>query len=195
MSTGIEFLCFLWYRCLLRHRYLKQLAYPMFLVSKRKVLAPYSKAFSYIIAIFMSSSIEFLYFWCFRCLFHISSRYWHEFRHRFSMFPVISMPSHHKTVYCQELRHRFSMFSMIPMLSQHRYLKQLAYPMFLVSKRKVLAPYSKPISHIISYFHKLKHRVSLFLMIPMPFSHKFTLLPWIQASIFHVFRNPDAFSS
>ena len=104
------------------------------------------------------------------------SVYCQEFRHRFSMLSMISMLSHHKPVYCQELWHRFSMLSVIPMLSQHRYLKQLAYPMFLVSKRKVLAPYSKPISHIISYFHKLKHRVSLFLMIPMPFPHKLTLL-------------------
>ena len=133
--------------------------------------------------------------------FLISSRYWYEFRHRVSMFSVIPMLSLHKPVYCQEFWHRVSMFSVIPMLSlhkpiycqelwhrvsmfsvipmpfRHRYLKQLAYSMFLVSKRKVLAPYFKTFSHIISYFHKLKHRVSMLSMFPMPFPHKLTLLP------------------
>ena len=91
------------------------------------------------------------------------------------MFSVIPMLSLHKPIYCQELWHRVSMFSVIPMPFRHRYLKQLAYSMFLVSKRKVLAPYSKPFSPIISYFHELWHRVSMFSVIPMPFPHKLTL--------------------
>ena len=72
------------------------------------------------LSIAKSSGIDFLCFPCFRCLFRISSRYCHEFRHRFSMLSIIPMLSHHKPVYRHELWHRFSMFSVIPMPFPHK---------------------------------------------------------------------------
>ena len=64
--------------------------------------------------------------------------------------------------------------------------------MFLVLKRKVLAPYSKPFSHIISYFHKLWHRVSMLSMFPMPSHHKpfYCQELWHRVSMFSVIPMP-----
>ena len=143
----------------------------------------------------MSSSIGFLYFWCFRCLFHINSRYWHEFRHRFSMFPVIPMLSHHKPVYCQEFRHRFSMFPVIPMFSLHKpvYCQEPRHRFSMLSMIPMPSPASIFKTTCLSDVSCLKEKGTRPIFQTNFSYHK--LFSWAQASIFYFFEDSDAFSS
>ena len=89
----------------------------MFLVSKRKLLAPYFKTFSHIISYFYELKHRFSIFLMFPMLSLHKPIYRQELWHRVSMLSMFPMPF---SRYCQELWHRFSMFSVIPMPFPHK---------------------------------------------------------------------------